>query len=144
MTHEPDLLTRERQHCRRLGFGGLFGWASLGLGLEAAHGFKWSPVLDDSLTRELLRLAHAHGVLLSLVCLAYAAEGLPLMAARPDAGRSLRRLLSCAWLLVPSGFALGALGHSESDPGLAIVLVPIGAVCLLTALAWVWIVSLRR
>jgi hypothetical protein len=126
---------------RRCGWSGLFVWALLGFGLEAAHGFKWAGYLDDELARYLLRLAHAHGVLLSLLCLAYSAAGVRMLELRPDCGEPVRRLLTAACLLMPTGFALSVLGHSEADPGFAIWLVPAGGACLLTALGWLSIAS---
>jgi hypothetical protein len=134
----------ERARARSIGFVGLFGWATLGLGLEAAHGFKLAGYLDDELRRELLRLAHAHGVLLSIVCLLYGELGVPLFAARADAGRAIRRLLCAAWLLMPSGFALGAVAHTEADPSPGIWLVPVGGLCLLLALGWLALASIRH
>jgi hypothetical protein len=136
--------TIERARARSCGFVGLFGWATLGLGLEAAHGLKLAGYLDDELARDLLRLAHAHGVLLSIVCLVYAQLGVPLLAARADAGRALRRLLVAAWLLMPCGFALGAIAHSEADPGPGIWLVPAGGLCLVVALGWLALASIRH
>jgi hypothetical protein len=45
----------------------LSGWATFGLVLEAMHGFKVAGYLDDAWTRELLTLAHAHGVGLAIL-----------------------------------------------------------------------------
>jgi hypothetical protein len=135
---------QERGLMLRYGFCSLFVWALLGFALEAAHAFKWASYLDDELARYLLRLAHAHGVGLAIVCLTYASAGLPLLEHRDDGGRPLRRLLAAASLLMPSGFALSAIGHSESDPGFAIWLVPLGAGCLLSALGWLAIASIRH
>ncbi|HEX4352836.1 MAG TPA: hypothetical protein VHZ95_07985 [Polyangiales bacterium] len=139
-----DELQPERARARRFGFCSLFVWAALGLALEAAHGFKWSSYLDDAMTRELLRLAHAHGVGLALLSLIYAGEGTPLFAHRADRGRPVRQLLAAASLLMPVGFALATIHHSEGDPGLAIWLVPLGGVCLLSALAWSAVASIRH
>jgi hypothetical protein len=140
MTSATEL---ERKKARRIGFSGLTLWALLGLGLETAHGFKWTAYLDDELARELLRLAHAHGVLLSLVQLAYASEGALLFARTEHAGRPVRGLLTLAWLLMPLGFALGAWGHTEADPGFGICLVPLGAASLLIGLGWLTLASWR-
>ena len=115
---------------RRFGFASLLVWAALGSALELAHGLKLSAYLDHPLRRELLRLAHAHGVGLSLVVLAYAAVGIVEGGSRA-AGRQLRG----AALLMPLGFLLSVFGHAESDPGPAIWLVPVGVVMLLVALA---------
>jgi hypothetical protein len=119
----------EARRSRRFGWTALLVWASLGLALEAAHGFKLAWFLDDDLRRTLLRLAHAHGVVLALVVLAHASSA---GAARV---RSIGRLLRAGALLMPIGFALSALRPSEGDPGVAIALVPIGALALLAGLA---------
>lgn len=121
---------REQLRARRFGFASLLAWASVGLVLETLHGFKVALYLDHALRRELLRLAHAHGVGLSLVVLAYAAVGV--VDERSIAhGKRLR----AASVLIPLGFALSSLGTSESDPGVLIVLVPLGALLFLWALA---------
>ncbi len=112
-----------------------FGWtwlllgATAGVVLETLHGFKVGPYLDDSLTRLLLTLAHAHAVGLALVVLVYAVAGAPLVSRRWP-GHALR----AAALLIPLGFGFGAIGHPEGDPSLPILLVPIGAVLLLVGL----------
>jgi hypothetical protein len=134
----------ERARALRFGFCGLFVWALLGFTLEAAHGFKLAAYLDDAMVRDLLLLAHAHGVGLSIVCLAYATAGLPLLEHRADAGRPVRRLLAAASILMPFGFGMSVIGHSESDPGFAIWLVPLGGGCLLGGLAWLAVASIRH
>jgi hypothetical protein len=118
---------------RALGWTGLAAWAMLGLLLEAAHGLKLSAYLDDALTRLLLTLAHAHGALLSVVLIVFAGHGAPLLA-REDA--LTERLLLAGWLGVPLGFALGAIAHPESDPGIGVWLVPPAALA--------WVVGLAR
>ena len=133
-------MSGEPQRSRRFGWTSLFLWILFGLALEAAHGFKLSAYLDDSLRRSLLRLAHAHGVILALVVLAYGEAGVPLLAHRtsaPDRAASavaVGRLLRAGALLVPSGFALSAIRASEGDPALPILLVPLGALALLAAI----------
>lgn len=121
----------ERPHAdsaRRFGWWSLWAWALLGVAMEAAHAFKLAAFLDGPHTRELLRWGHAHGVGLSLVVLAYAAVG-----ARPD-NAGAGKLLQAAAIVLPAGFALGAVGASEVDPGPAIWLVPVGALLLLVGL----------
>ncbi|MDH5493587.1 MAG: hypothetical protein OEY14_16655 [Myxococcales bacterium] len=136
MTHaqpHPAPPPPERRRCARFGFTSLLVWALFGLALEAAHGLKLTAYLDDPLSRLLLTLAHAHGALLALVVLAYGALGaerLGLEAARRVGGR-----LRWGAFLLPLGFASSALWHPEGDPGPTIVLVPLGAVLLLVALA---------
>lgn len=127
--NEDLAVGHEGQRARRFGFASLTIWASLGLLLEAAHAFKLSAYLDQPLRRELLLWAHAHGVGLSLVVLAYAALGITPRALR--FGRPLR----IAAVLMPAAFALGIFGHSEADPGPSIWLVPVGGLLLIYALA---------
>jgi hypothetical protein len=114
--------------CRCFGWWSLLVWLSLGLLLEAMHGFKigWYLDVGSDARRLLLRLAHAHGVLLSLVVLAFAATAV-------GAERTLLRAGMClrwAAVLMPLGFLLGGLWPMGGDPGLGIVLVPIGGVLL--------------
>lgn len=113
----------------RVGWWGLLVFLSLGLALEALHGFKVGAYLDvGNETRRLMwRLAHAHGTLLSLVNLAYAFT----VRARPTAAVSLASTgLVVAWALVPLGFFAGGVTVHGGDPGLPVLLVPVGAVAL--------------
>jgi hypothetical protein len=121
-------LDQERFRVRRFGFYSLTFWMGLGLLLETAHALKLSAYLDHPLRRELLLWAHAHGVGLSLVVLAYAALGVSAEAL--PAGKALR----AGSVLMPLGFALGVLGHGEADPGPSVWLVPVGALLSLYAL----------
>lgn len=121
-------LSNERLCAQRFGFISLSVWTSLGLGLEAAHALKLTAYLDHPLRREVLVWAHAHGIGLALVVLAYAALGV-----HPGSPRSGRRLRAGA-VLMPLGFALSVFGVSEADPGPAIFLVPVGAVCAIAGL----------
>lgn len=134
-------MKRELGAARAFGFITLLLWAVLGLGLEAAHAFKTPLYLEDELTRMLLRLAHAHGALLGLLSLAYAAVGVPMFERAAETAHSIGRMLRAGSLLLPLGFALGALGHPEGDPGLGILLAPIGALLLLIALARLAVVA---
>jgi len=121
-----------RQHLR-FGWSGLLVFAILGVALEALHAWKAAAYLGvDNETRRLMwTLAHAHGVGLSLLQIAYAAS-LKLMAAVPAALTS--RLLNAATVLVPLGFFLGGVNTFEADPGFGILLVPVGALALIGAL----------
>lgn len=121
-----------QQHLR-FGWSGLLVFAVLGVVLEALHAWKASTYLGvDNETRRLMwTLAHAHGVGLSLLQIAYAAS-LKLMAAVPLQLTS--RLLNAASVLVPLGFFLGGVNTYEADPGFGILLVPVGALALIGAL----------
>lgn len=125
----------ERRRAQRFGWTWLLLWACVGVSLEVLHAWKVPGYLEDETTRLLLRLAHAHGVGLSLVVLVYASAGAPLLEPRTDGGRGIGRLLRAAAALIPLGFGLGAVAHPEGDPSLGILLVPIGALALLVGLA---------
>ena len=115
----------------RIGWWSLLLFLTLGVGLEALHGFKagWYLDVSNEVRRLMFTLAHAHGVLLSLVHLAFAAT---LYVARPRGGLVVlaSRGLSVALVLLPLGFFLGGFGIAGGDPGPGVVLVPIGATAL--------------
>ncbi|MGD2108427.1 MAG: hypothetical protein PVI86_03450 [Phycisphaerae bacterium] len=118
-----------------------FGWRSLffflllGLFLESLHGFKVGWYLDasDTTRRHMWTLAHAHGTLLAVLNLVFAGT-LRLVPAWPQGRRALASacLLSAA-IVLPTGFLLGGWFTYDGDPGIGILLVPIGAVLLLIA-----------
>ena len=122
----------EARRCQRFGWTSLAVWSLFGLALEAAHGFKLAVFLDDDLRHTLLRLAHAHGVVLALVVLAFG-SGVPGLYADDPPARAGRTgaLLRGGALVVPLGFALSAVRPHEGDPGFAVLLVPVGAVLLI-------------
>lgn len=124
---------RARAHVRA-GFAGLCLFVALGVVLEALHAVKAPFYLDvGSETRRLmLRLAHAHGTLLSLVQIAF---GLSARAYPRLETRLSSTALHLGHALVPLGFGLGALGAHGGDPGALVVLVPAGALALLVGLA---------
>jgi hypothetical protein len=130
--NDPTLLTR-RHLC--FGWWTLLIFLSLGLALEILHGFKVSYYLKVSNeTRRLMwTLAHAHGTLLGLVNLGFAftARLLPAWSARERGTASV--CLRGATLLMPAGFFLGGLIVYSGDPGLGIILVPIGGLLLMVA-----------
>jgi hypothetical protein len=140
---DDDALASVRLGTRRFGWTSLLIWSAAGVLLEAAHAWKISAILDDELTRLLLRLGHAHGAVLALVVLAFGEAGAPLFADDRSAAHA-SRLMRAAALLVPLGFTLGAVAHPEGDPGFAIFLVPPGALCLLAGLALVTRKAFRR
>src|SRR5262245_39665273 len=132
---------RRRLARRHHGFGwcGLLVFLSLGIVLEALHGFKIGSYLDPDhkVRRELWRLAHAHGTLLALVNVAFAA-GLPHFGRWTAARLKLASFfLLDAAVLMPVGFFLGGLGHGESDPSAGVLLVPLGAALLFAGVGMV-------
>ena len=124
-----DVAMHSARQSLRYGYSALLLFVMGGLSLEFLHLIKAPWYLENHLRRELWVLAHAHGALLALFNLIYAAL-LPRMVSAASAGRWLR------WgaALVPAGFFLGGIGNSEGDPSLAIVLTPLGALAVLAAL----------
>jgi len=122
MTAGPRI---ERGWCLNVGLGGLLFWLAGGGALEAFHGFKWGRYLEDEIRREAWTLAHAHGTLFSAVCLLLALL-LPALGLSPAARKWADRLFAAGAVLLPLGFLLGGISHSEGDPGPLILLVPIG------------------
>jgi|RhiMethySRZTD1v2_1073278.scaffolds.fasta_scaffold00711_29 membrane protein DedA with SNARE-associated domain len=124
-----DVMERNRS----FGWWCLLCWLTLGMLLEAMHGFKVGWYLDvvNEPRRLQLTLAHSHGTLLAIVNLVFVAT------ARAPTGqtRSLDRAGAClrwAGLLMPMGFLLGGVFAIGPDPGFAIALVPIGGFLLFT------------
>lgn len=115
----------------RFGWWSLFAWLTLGVVLETLHGFKlaWYLNVDVEMRRLMFTLAHAHGTLLALVNIA---AGLTLRTVK---GFELEKKASLALLggsvLLPAGFFLGGLVIHDGDPGLGVLLVPVGALLLL-------------
>ena len=124
-----------------IGWWGLLAFLSLGIVLETLHGFKIGFYLDPEhrLRRLLWTLGHAHGTLLALVQIAFAA-GLTQFGVWTEGRLKLTSfLLIDALLLLPAGFLLGGVGLSETDPSPGVLLVPVGALLLLVSvglIAW--------
>jgi len=119
----------------RVGWWSLLLFATSGLILESLQGFKVRAYVDVSNeTRRLMwTLAHAHGALLGLLNVLV---GLCIRVL-PEVGAAHRRLTSTALLaatvLIPGGFFLGGIVFYGGDPGLGVLILPIGAVSLLMA-----------
>jgi hypothetical protein len=123
----------------RIAWVGLFAFATLGLALEGLHGFKSASYLGvGNETRRLMwTLAHAHGIGLSLVQIGFSVTS-SLCPELPDSLLALAsRLLNSAFVLIPGGFLLGGIATYGGDPGIGVLLVPVGAVLLLAAVATV-------
>lgn len=124
-----------RRHVR-FGWWSLFVFATVGLVLESFHGFKVRAYLDASNdTRRLMwTLAHAHGTILGVVNVVFGVS----LRVLPERGAAQDRLASscllAASLLLPGGFFLGGIAPKSGDPGLGIIVLPIGAALLLIAL----------
>ena len=133
-TRAPDYA---RRHVR-FGWWCLFVSATLGLVLESLHGFKVRAYLDvANETRRLMwTLAHAHGTALAIVNIVF---GLSVRIA-PELVAGRERLISPALigatLLMPIAFLLGGVTFYGGDPGIGVLLLPVGAFLLLAALFW--------
>ena len=137
--HDASQLNAEvyvRRHLR-YGWGALLLFLTLGIVLEAMHGFKVGWYLDtgEETRRLLMTLAHAHGVLIALINLAFAGT----LRLLPDLDARVRRIgspcLLGATILMPLGFLLGGIVTYGGDPGLGIFLLPPGAALLFSAVA---------
>ena len=125
----------------RQGWISLALWIAFGILLEGFNAFRSPALLDDAVRRDMFRLAHAHGTLLNLVLLVAA------ICARLDLirlGRMTSLGLCSAVVLLPAGFLFAGLWHFKDEPGLAILLVPVGAVLLLAAAIHISLTLPRR
>jgi hypothetical protein len=123
----------ERAHLR-WGWAAIFGFVVLGVALEAMHAFKLGVYLDpDHLTRRLMwRLAHAHGTLLGLLNVAFVVA-LERLSFSDRERRAASLMLRGATLMMPCGFFLGGVWLFGGDPGLGVLLVPVGGLLLVGA-----------
>jgi hypothetical protein len=126
-----------------------FGWStlllflSMGMVLESLHAFKVDWYLDVGLENRRLMwtLAHSHGALLGLIHLALAAHvermawGMPLRAASAT--------LAAATILLPGGFLLGGAFLQGSDPGIGVLLTPLGGLALVVSIACALVATLK-
>jgi hypothetical protein len=127
-----------RRHLR-FGWSALLIFASVGLVLEALQGFKVAAYLDvANETRRLMwRLAHAHGALLGAINILFALTlKISLPSVFPGASRISSTLIA-ATILLPLGFFLGGVVFYSGDPGVGVLLVPVGATLLMLSLYWI-------
>jgi hypothetical protein len=120
-----------RRHLR-IGWWLILFFATLGFVLEGMHAFKlgWYLNVSNESRRLMWSLAHAHGALLGLVHLGFAATLAWGVSRMTSLGRWASQALTSGSLLLPFGFLLGGAFLHGSDPGYGILLVPVGA-CLL-------------
>ena len=127
------------------GWGALLVFLSLGIVLEALHGLKVGLYVNPSgsARRLMWTLAHAHGTLLGLIHLAFAAT--IFIGGAGDWRRAgwVSLCLRSATYLLPGGFFLGGLVTYGGDPGLGVFLVPVGALALVGGVGWLWL-GLRK
>ena len=129
---DSNATPEERRHFR-LGWWSLLVFVCLGIVLEGMLAFRvgwYMDVGDNETHRLMLRLGHAHGTLLSVLNIVFA--GSLARLSLPAGARVLAsRCLAAATLLVPGGFLLGGLVTHGPEPGLGLVLLPVGAILLL-------------
>jgi len=115
-----------------------FGWWTLlvfltmGLVLEALHAIKAQSYLGvhEETRRLMWTLAHAHGTLLGVLNLGFAFT-LRFAGKWTEKRRTLCSVfLKSATILMPAGFFLGGWFRHAGDPGLGILLVPLGGMLL--------------
>ncbi|MDH5670565.1 MAG: hypothetical protein OEZ06_00340 [Myxococcales bacterium] len=138
---------RVRQHLRA-GWIALLIFVTLGTVLEALHAFKSAQYLGvgNEIRRLMWTLAHAHGIGLGLLHIAFAAT-LQLLGARVEASDRMAmasRLLTVATVLLPGGFFIGGIVTYGGDPGVGVLLVPIGALALWLAILLVGMTTVER
>jgi hypothetical protein len=117
----------------RLGWWGIFIFAGLGLVLESLNGLRVDYYMNvaNETRRHMFTLAHAHGTLLSLVNLAFAFTLASPFGERLSSVKTPSACLLGALILLPAGFFTGGLVIYDGDPGLGIVMVPVGALLLI-------------
>jgi hypothetical protein len=125
--------------CKRhlkIGWWSLLAFLSLGIILEMLHGMKWSSYLgaDAEIRRLLWTLAHSHGTLLAIIHILFGLSLGHLEFTESESFNWTGKILTCATLLMPIGFFLGGWIHYAADPGLGILLVPVGALLLFWAI----------
>ncbi|MBA2430642.1 MAG: hypothetical protein H0V56_00830 [Chthoniobacterales bacterium] len=125
----------------RQGWISLALWISFGILLEGFNAFRSPAYLDEATRRDLFRLAHAHGTLLNMVLLlAAVCARLDLIRIRPMTSLGL----SLSVILLPAGFFFAGLFRIRDEPGLTILLVPVGAVLLLASAVYICLTLPRR
>jgi hypothetical protein len=112
-------------------FIGIAAWMSFGLLLEGFLGFRVSGYMSDLARREMFRLAHTHGTLLSILLLISALTiSSNLVYPNKFAILSLR----IGTILMPLGFLLGGIWTNKEEPNLLVFLAPIGGILVIFGL----------
>jgi len=96
--------------------------------LESLIGYRVPAYLRDELRREIFRLAHTHGTLLNLVLLGAA---LCIDRGLVSPSKIGLLLLRIGAILMPVGFLLGGIWHTEGEPGLGVWLAPLGGILVI-------------
>jgi hypothetical protein len=102
-------------------------WLVFGLVLEFLLAIKANSYLGEDIRREMWRLAHAHGVLLSaitLLCDAQLGWG----------GKLAKPMMIFGAIAMPLGFFLGGCWPSLTDPNELVILAPVGGLTFVVGL----------
>ncbi|MEE3329920.1 MAG: hypothetical protein VX246_03540 [Myxococcota bacterium] len=129
---------RETLASRHMRFGWLliFTYILLGLMLEVMHGFKAAFYLDveNEARRLVWTLAHTHGTLIGVLNLLFG-YGVERLSLSGSLFKTASRCFIAAGVLMPLGFFLGGIVVYSGDPGLPILLAPVGGALLVVAVA---------
>lgn len=116
--------------CLYFGWWALLCYLTLGFTLEILHGLKIPWYLEFETRRLMWTLGHAHGALLALINIVFGIM-LRVLAIRPTVWQKTASIsLVIATILLPGGFFLGGLHVYGADPGIGVLLVPLGAASL--------------
>lgn len=115
-----------------LGWWSLLAYLTVGICLELLHGMKLDWYLDRGFENRRLMwsLGHAYGTLIALLNILFAVSTFVLGRARGITHHIVSLCLTAALFLLPGGFLLGGIFLHGDSPGLGVLLVPAGALCL--------------
>lgn len=130
----------------QVGWWLILGFLTLGVGLEWLHATKVPWYINEAFEsrRQLWTLAHAHGVLLGLVHIAFAATMGSYTAAAAKPMKLASSSLNFAGVMMPAGFLLGGAVLEAGEPGPVILLASIGGVLLAVAVTLTARITGRR
>ncbi|MFP6619845.1 MAG: hypothetical protein VB877_10900 [Pirellulaceae bacterium] len=116
----------------QVGWWTLLVFVCLGVLLELNLSFRSHFYMDASqhMRRLMWRLAHAHGTLLALLNIIFGIYACHLSRPGVPNQEFAASCLQSAGFLVPGGFFLAGLFAYQSTPGLATLLIPLGAILL--------------
>ena len=140
-TEKTDVAKSFAVRHMRFGWWSLLCFMSIGILLEALHGFKIDWYLNQNFeTRRLMwTLGHAHGTLFSIIHIAFAAT-LYSISVQSKLLNIASAGLIAGGLLLPLGFFLGGIFLYGGDPGFGVFLAPVGAFCMLFAIFFIAII----
>ncbi|MFT5042984.1 MAG: hypothetical protein ACI8TX_003981 [Hyphomicrobiaceae bacterium] len=125
------------RHHLRFGCLALLVFVAMGFALEFLHAFRFGWYLgEETEPRRLMwTLAHAHGTLVAVIHIALGAAW-PQLRPSPRLRRA-SQCLDLSLFALPGGFFLGGAFVIPPDPGLGIILVPVGGLLLFAGIALV-------